>query len=81
MPKKHYTPEQIVTKLKLIEVLMSQGKQILLAYKEAGISDKSYCCWRKHYNTKRPHCSLGYKPPALEVHLTKNWQTERLNFM
>jgi transposase InsO family protein len=20
--------------------------------------------WRRHYNTKRPHSSLGYKPPA-----------------
>ena len=20
--------------------------------------------WRKHYNTKRPHSSLGYRPPA-----------------
>lgn len=23
--------------------------------------------WRRHYNTKRPHSSLGYKPPAPEV--------------
>lgn len=23
--------------------------------------------WRKHYNTRRPHSSLGYKPPAPEV--------------
>ena len=23
--------------------------------------------WRRHYNTKRPHGSLGYKPPAPEV--------------
>ena len=21
-------------------------------------------CWRKHYNTVRPHSSLGYSPPA-----------------
>jgi len=49
MSKKHYTPEQIVTKLKQIEVLMSQGKQILLACKEAGISDKSYYRWRKEF--------------------------------
>jgi putative transposase len=21
-------------------------------------------CWRQHYNTQRPHSSLGYKPPA-----------------
>ena len=20
--------------------------------------------WRKHYNTKRPHSALGYRPPA-----------------
>ena len=22
--------------------------------------------WRKHYNTKRPHSALGYRPPAPE---------------
>jgi transposase InsO family protein len=22
--------------------------------------------WRKHYNTQRPHSSLGYRPPTLE---------------
>ena len=23
--------------------------------------------WRSHYNTARPHCSLGYRPPAPET--------------
>ncbi len=23
--------------------------------------------WRRHYNTVRPHSSLGYRPPAPEV--------------
>lgn len=23
--------------------------------------------WRRHYNTVRPHSSLGYRPPALET--------------
>ena len=23
--------------------------------------------WRRHYNTTRPHSSLGYKPPAPEA--------------
>lgn len=27
--------------------------------------------WRVHYNTKRPHSSLGYKPPAPETILPK----------
>ncbi len=27
--------------------------------------------WRKHYNTVRPHSSLGHRPPAPEVVLSK----------
>jgi len=26
--------------------------------------------WRKHYNTKRPHNALGYRPPAPETIVT-----------
>ena len=26
--------------------------------------------WRKHYNTKRPHIALGYRPPAPEANIT-----------
>ena len=28
--------------------------------------------WRIHYNTVRPHSSLGYRPPAPEAWLTTN---------
>jgi transposase InsO family protein len=31
--------------------------------------------WRRHYNTVRPHSSLGYRPPAPEVLV---WPTEPL---
>lgn len=24
--------------------------------------------WRRHYNTQRPHSSLGYRPPAPAAH-------------
>jgi len=49
MPKKTFTPELIVAKLRQIEVLISQGKGIPQACKEAGISDVSYYRWRKEY--------------------------------
>tara|TARA_B110000971_G_scaffold175042_1_gene180178 strand:+ start:160 stop:552 length:393 start_codon:yes stop_codon:yes gene_type:complete len=26
--------------------------------------------WRNHYNTKRPHSALGYRPPALQSIIT-----------
>jgi putative transposase len=49
MPKKTFTPEQIVAKLRQVEVLVSQGKTVPLACKEAGIVDQTYYRWRKEY--------------------------------
>ena len=33
--------------------------------------------WRTHYNTKRPHSSLGYRPPAPEALMLKSANAER----
>ena len=38
--------------------------EIFYSLREARIVIES---WRRHYNTERPHGSLGYKPPAPEV--------------
>src|SRR5262249_2647606 len=38
--------------------------EIFYSLREARIVIES---WRRHYNTIRPHASLGYKPPAPEV--------------
>ena len=38
--------------------------EIFYSLKEAQIVIEQ---WRKHYNTIRPHSSLGYKPPAPEA--------------
>src|SRR6185312_10502631 len=46
---KRYKPEQIVNLLREIEVMMANGKTLLEACKQAGISDKSYYRWRKIY--------------------------------
>jgi putative transposase len=46
MPKKTFTPEQIVNKLWQVEVLVSQGKRVPLACKEAGIVDQIFYRWR-----------------------------------
>jgi len=49
MAKKRFSPEQIVTLLRQIEVATAQGKAISIACREAGISDQSYFRWRKEY--------------------------------
>ena len=38
--------------------------EIFYSLKEAQVVIEE---WRKHYNTKRPHSALGYRPPAPEV--------------
>jgi transposase InsO family protein len=45
--------------------------EIFYTLKEARIMIEA---WRLHYNTLRPHSSLGYRPPAPEVSL---WPTPR----
>ena len=118
MPKKRYTPEEIVAKLRQVDVLVSQGQNIADAIRQIGMSEVTYYrwrqeygglkteqvkrlkeletvesfnarlrdelldgeifytlreaqivieSWRRHFNTIRPHESLGYKPPAPEV--------------
>ena len=49
MARRTFTPEQIVAKLRQIEVLMSAGKVAALACKEADISEQTYYRWRKEY--------------------------------
>ena len=49
MPKKTFTPEQIVGKLRQIEVLVSQGKTVPVACREAGIVEQTFYRWRKEY--------------------------------
>lgn len=49
MPKKTFPPEQIVAKLRQIEVLVSQGKTIPQACKEVGIVEQTFYRWRKEY--------------------------------
>ena len=41
--------EQVVLKLRQIEVQTAQGKSLALACKEAELSEKSYYRWRKEY--------------------------------
>jgi transposase-like protein len=50
MPKRNYTPEQIIVILRKIEVLCGQGKTIGEAVKDQGITENTYYKWRKQYS-------------------------------
>jgi putative transposase len=40
---------QAVAKLREIEFKLSQGKDVLTACREAGVSDQNYYRWRREY--------------------------------
>ena len=49
MPKKRYTPEEIVAKLRQVDVLVSQGQNIADAIRQIGVSEVTYYRWRQEY--------------------------------
>ena len=49
MAKKRYSAEQIVTKLRQIDVLVGQGRTVVQACKESEITEQSYYRWRNEY--------------------------------
>ena len=68
MASKRHTPEQIVAKLRQVDVLTSQGTLVADAIRSIGVTEVILIeSWRRHDNAVRPHASLGYRPPAPEV--------------
>ncbi len=53
MPRKRYTPEQIISKLREAEVLLSQGQTVAQASKQLGVSDLTYYRWRREFGGMR----------------------------
>ena len=49
MPRKAFTVEQIIIKLREIEVLCGQGKTIAEAVRQSDITEQTYYRWRKEY--------------------------------
>lgn len=49
MPRKIYKPEEIISKLRQVEVLTSQGKSVIDAIRSIGVTDATYYRWRQEY--------------------------------
>lgn len=49
MARKRYSDDDILRLLREIEVHLSSGKDVAVAYRAAGVSDATYYKWRKKF--------------------------------
>jgi transposase-like protein len=49
MPRKRHKPEEIVAKLRQVDVLVSQGKSVADAVRDIGVTEVTYYRWRQEF--------------------------------
>ena len=49
MGRKTFTPEQIIFKLREVEVLVGQGESVATACRKIAVTEQTYYRWRKEY--------------------------------
>ena len=49
MRRKHHRPEEIVGKLRQVEVLTAQGRPVIEAVRAIGVTEATYYRWRAEY--------------------------------
>jgi putative transposase len=49
MPRKRYKPEDIVAKLRQVDVLVSQGASMADAIRQIGVSEVTFYRWRQEF--------------------------------
>ncbi len=49
MARKRYKPEEIVAKLRQVDVLVSQGQSVIDAVRSIGVTDVTYYRWRSEF--------------------------------
>jgi putative transposase len=49
MPRKRHKPEEIVTKLRQVDVLVSHGKSVADGVRAIGVTEVTYYHWRQEF--------------------------------
>ena len=53
MARKRFSPEQIITMLREVEVLLNQSNPVAKVCRKLGVSEQTYYRWRKEYGGLR----------------------------
>ena len=66
MPRKRYKPEEIVAKLRQVDVLVSQGTSMADAIRQIGVSEVTFYRWRQEFGGLKSDQVKRLKEPELE---------------
>ncbi len=61
MAKKRHTAEQIISKLREAEVLLSKGTEMPQVCRKLGVTEQTYYRWRKEYGGVRTDQAKRFK--------------------
>src|SRR4249920_1511246 len=78
MPKKRYKPEEIVAKLRQVDVLVSQGQNIADAVRQIGVSEVACATSCSMVKSSTPYGRLRSLSKVGGVTTTKSGRTNRL---
>ena len=53
MPRKRHKPEEIIAKLRQVDVLTSQGQKVADAIRSIGVTEVTYYRWRQEFGGLR----------------------------
>jgi len=53
MPRKKHTPEQVINKLREVEVALAQGSTVSEASRQIGVTEQTFYRWRSEYGGLR----------------------------
>jgi putative transposase len=52
MPRKRHSAEEIVAKLRQVDVLVSQGQSVADAIRQIGVTEVTYYRWRQEFGAQ-----------------------------
>ena len=66
MPRKRHKPEEIVAKLRQVDVLVSQGETVADAVRAIGVTEVTYYRWRQEFGGLKSDQVKRLKNPEAE---------------
>jgi putative transposase len=64
MARKRYKPEEIVAKLRQVDLLVSQGQNMVDAIRQIGVSEVTYYRWRQEFGGLKSEQVKRLKEPS-----------------